>query len=435
MSILVRLSTLNPEALAKIDKDLNLTICTKPSGYGQKTAQNTYVQAYRIQQSSLLFLPFAYAVQQGFTPMTHRPLTRPFRFTGTLREEQKVVRNEVLEILNRQHSAILSTHVGFGKSILAVYFAYKIQLKTLIIVNRLVLMQQWEGVLQQFIDNPKVQVIKPNKLIDWDNDFFIVNAINLPKLGYMPEIGLVLVDEVHLIVSKVLSTSFQYVTPQYLIGLSATPYRNDGMDILLDLYFGQARVDRQLQRVHHVYRVDTKFTPTVEKQANGKVDWNHILNQQANDSARNDLVVEIIQSNTLNFLVLCKRVDQIKLLESKLKEKGIEPECLYGDKQPSGTPPTNNQKMVMIGTIQKVGTGYDNPYLNAMIVASDLEAYFIQYLGRIFRKQDTIPVVFDLVDDNSILKKHYKTREKAYLKHGGIVKKTPKPSKPTQQKH
>jgi superfamily II DNA or RNA helicase len=426
MSALIRLSTLSPETLAKIDKDLNLTICTKPSGYGQKNAPSIYIQAYRIQQSSLLFLPFAYAVEAQFAPMTHRPLTTPFRFTGTLREEQKVVRNEVVDILNRQQSAIVSTHVGFGKSILAVYFAYKIQLKTLIIVNRLVLMQQWEGVLQQFIDNPKVQILKPNKLIDWDNDFFIVNAINLPKLGYMPEIGLVLVDEVHLIVSKVLSTCFQYVTPQYLIGLSATPYRNDGMDILLDLYFGRSRVDRQLQRVHHVYRVDTHFTPTIEKQANGKVDWNHILNQQANDPARNDLVVEIILSNSLNFLVLCKRVDQIKLLESKLKEKGITPECLYGDKQPSGTPPPEHQKIVMIGTIQKVGTGFDAPYLNALIVASDLEAYFIQYLGRVFRKQDTIPVVFDLVDDNSILKKHYKTREKTYVKHGGIIKKPPK---------
>lgn len=431
MSILVRLATLSPDALAKIDKDLNLTITSNTSsGYGAK-APPVYIQAYRVQQASLVFLPFAYAVSQGFTPMAHRTLTDPFRFTGTLRDEQKVVRNEVLEILNRQRSVIISTHVGFGKSILAVYFAYKIQLKTLIIVNRLVLMQQWQDVLRQFIHEPKIHILKTTGIVDWDCDFFIVNAINLPKLGYMPEIGLVLVDEVHLLVSKVLSTCFQYLTPQYLIGLSATPYRNDGMDVLLDLYFGTARVDRQLQRVHHVYRVSTQFTPTVEKQANGKVDWNHILNQQATDEGRNDLVVEIILSNTLNFLVLCKRVDQIRLLERKLKEKGIESECLYGDKQPSGVPPTG-PKIVLIGTIQKVGTGFDAPYLNALIVASDLEAYFIQYLGRVFRKRETIPVVFDLVDENPILKKHYKSREKTYLKHGGVLKKTPKPPKPAK---
>jgi superfamily II DNA or RNA helicase len=420
MSVLVHLQSVDQEKLKCVEKDLNLTISSK-SAYGPKATQ-VYIQAYRVYES-LAFIPFAYGVSKDFTPMYHQPLTRRILFTGKLREEQKIVRDEILEILNRQQSVIVSTHVGFGKSILATYFMGKIQLKTLIIVNRLVLMQQWVEVLKQFIHEPKIHLIKAQGVIDWDCDFFIVNAINLPKIGYMPEIGLVVVDEVHLIVSKVLSTAFHYVTPQYLIGLSATPYRNDGMDILLDLHFGTARVDRQLNREHFVYRVETKFTPNVERQTNGKVDWNSILNQQALNDVRNDLVVRIVLKYPFNFLILCKRVDQIKLLEDKLKARGIIPECLHGDKQPSLSLGASQQKIVLIGTIQKVGTGFDAPYLNALIVASDLEAYFIQYLGRVFRKRDTIPVVFDLVDNNPILKKHYKTREKTYLKHGGILKK------------
>lgn len=420
MSVLVNTRDLTPEKLQQLDKDLNLTISSKKTGFGQASVQ-VFIQAYRI-QPPLVFLPFAYGVREGFAPMVHHRLTEPFTFTGTLRDEQKVVRTEALDVLNRQQSVIISTHVGFGKSILATYFASKIQLKTLIIVNRLVLIQQWVQVLQQFIAAPKIHLIKVHKIIDWDCDFFIVNAINLPKIGYMPEIGLVLVDEIHLIVSKVLSTCFQYLTPQYMIGLSATPYRNDGLDVLLDLYFGTARIDRQLKREHCVYRIQTKFTPTVQKMANGKVDWNHILNQQATDESRNDMIVQIIHSNTFHFLVLCKRVEQIKLLEGKLRRIGIVAECLYGDKQPSSDPP-QGPKIVLIGTIQKLGTGFDAPYLNALIVASDLEAYFIQYLGRVFRKREVVPVVFDLVDNNSILKKHFKTREQTYLKHGGVIKK------------
>ena len=89
---------------------------------------------------------------------------------------------------------------------------------------------------------------------------------------------------------------------------------------------------------------------------------------------------------------------------------------MHGDKQPSKEP-----KRVLIGTIQKVGTGFDAPYLNALIVASDLEAYFIQYLGRVFRKRDNVPVVYDLIDNDYILKKHWTTREETYIKHGGII--------------
>jgi superfamily II DNA or RNA helicase len=231
---------------------------------------------------------------------------------------------------------------------------------------------------------------------------------------------LVIVDELHLIVSKVLSTSFQYLTPSYFIGLSATPYRNDGLDILIDLYFGKTRINRELERAHHVFKINTGFVPVINKQVNGKVDWNDILNQQAMDPNRNELIIQIITSNPYNFLVLCKRVDQIRLLERRLKETGIDAIGLYGDKQPEKLNP--EKQIVLIGTIQKVGTGFDAPYLNALIVAADLEAYFIQYLGRVFRKRDTIPKIFDLVDNYSILKKHYKTREQTYLKHGGTLK-------------
>jgi len=415
MSLLLDIQKLSTHQVQKIDKELNLTVTTTSSG----PPQSISLQPYRV-QGNLLFVPFAYGTQHGFKAMPHTKLSQAFQFKGTLRPEQKIVRNEVAEILNRTGSVILSTHVGFGKSILATYFAYKIQLKTLIIVNRLVLIKQWTEVLGQFIESPKVHVLKPNGIIDWDCDFFIVNAINIPKMGYMPEIGLVIVDEVHLIVSKVVSSCFQYLTPTYLIGLSATPYRMDGLDVLLDLHFGKERVDRQLKRSHIVYRVETRFTPKVVRQRNGKTDWNDILNQQATDENRNNMIVNIILSNpNLNFMVLCKRIDQIKILQKKLEEKGIVAEYIYGDKQPD----TRQQNRILIGTTQKLGTGFDAPWLNALLVASDLEAYFIQYLGRVFRKIDLVPTIFDLVDDNSILRKHYHTREQTYIKHGGQIRK------------
>jgi superfamily II DNA or RNA helicase len=416
MSLLLELNKLNNTQIQKIDKELNLTIVA-PQSSG--IPQSITLQPYRVHEN-LLFIPFAYGVQNGYVPMYHQKLTQAFEFKGALRPEQKIVRNEVAEILNRTGSVILSTHVGFGKSILATYFAYKIQTKTLIIVNRLVLIKQWTEVLNQFIQSPKIHVLKPNGIIDWECDFFIVNAINIPKIGYMPEIGLVIVDEVHLIVSKVISSCFQYLTPSYLIGLSATPYRMDGLDVLLDLHFGKERVDRQLKRAHIVHRVETRFTPKVSKQRNGKTDWNDILNQQATDENRNNLIVEIIVSNpNLNFMVLCKRIDQIKILQKKLEEKDIPAEYIYGDRQPD----TQKRYRILIGTTQKLGTGFDAPWLNALLVASDLEAYFIQYLGRVFRKIEIVPTIFDLVDDNSILRKHYKTREQTYVKHGGQIRK------------
>jgi hypothetical protein len=57
-----------------------------------------------------------------------------------------------------------------------------------------------------------------------------------------------------------------------------------------------------------------------------------------------------------------------------------------------------------------------------LILASDVEQYFVQYLGRVFRREDTEPVIIDLVDNYSLLYKHFQTRNSVYIEHGGIVK-------------
>ena len=56
-----------------------------------------------------------------------------------------------------------------------------------------------------------------------------------------------------------------------------------------------------------------------------------------------------------------------------------------------------------------------------MILASDIQAYFIQYLGRCMRTEKGEPLIFDIVDKNPILEKHFKVRKAVYLEHGGSV--------------
>ena len=64
-------------------------------------------------------------------------------------------------------------------------------------------------------------------------------AQNMKKMGrdVFSKIGFVIIDEIHAIMAESLSESMFYVSPRYLLGLSATPTRPDGMDGLLD-WFG-----------------------------------------------------------------------------------------------------------------------------------------------------------------------------------------------------
>ena len=322
--------------------------------------------------------------------------------------------------MNKNGSVIVSCYPGWGKTICAINMAISIGFRTLVIVNKIVLMKQWEESILNFC--PKAIVHRlTSQSIKKPGDFYIMNAQNIEKKGksFFSDIGCCIVDENHLIMAETLSRSLQYIFPRYLIGLSATPYRHDGLDILLKLYFGKHKIIRTLYRKHLVYKINTGFTPKIERNIQGRVNWGSILDQQANCTSRNNLIVDIIKKyDKRNFLVLIKRISQGKYLIEQLEKRNIHVTNLIGNNQEF-----ESTARVLIGTCQKVGTGFNHPKLDTLILAADIQQYFIQYLGRIFRVKKGEPMVFDLVDNNNILKKHYSTREKVYKKHGGIIKK------------
>ena len=97
--------------------------------------------------------------------------------------------------------------------------------------------------------------------------------------------------------------------------------------------------------------------------------------------------------------------------------------CTNGIKAPNGIIKVlDREARILIATGQKCGTGFDHDKLDTLVLASDFEEYFVQYLGRIFRKRDIEPIVYDFVDKNGILEKHFKTRKEIYTEHGGTIK-------------
>lgn len=432
MSISVHLESLSNDLIEKINDDLTIPLETKKpfsKGFAKsftKSFTKKSIEAYEISDRDFLHLPFAYAVNEL---SLSRPKSTNFKkisdectFEGILRDEQKNIKDEAIENLNTFGTCLISAYPGFGKTCTSIYITSKIKLKTLIVLNRLVLMQQWEEAIKKFCPKASVHCLKPGKKFpDVDPDYVIINAINVSKFGrdFYKDFGTVIVDEAHLIMSQVLSQSLFYLCPRYLIGLSATPYRPDGMDRLMSLFFSEHKIIRTLKRTHKVFRVDTGFTPEVEFDRNGKVIWGFILEQQCSNRERNDLIVKIIQDHPDRiFLVLSKRIEQAQHLHDRLKEKGESVALLIGS-----STTFEKEARILIGTSSKIGVGFDHARMNALVLASDLEQYFIQYLGRVFRTEEVEPIVFDLVDNNSILKKHYSTRKRVYEESGGYIEK------------
>jgi superfamily II DNA or RNA helicase len=357
--------------------------------------------------------PFALGVKHGMKPRKKKefPIIQ-VDFYGQLRETQLEVCQNVLRQMKDHKSCLLSLHVGWGKSYFAIWLAHHYQLKTLIIVNRMVLAKQWVGVIESVITAPRVKILMAKVDVS-QVDFGIVNITNIPKMD-LSSFGTIVCDEAHLLISKTMYRNLFYLQPRYLIGLTATPYRSDGLGVLLDYFFGENRIERKLERVHTVKIIHTGIQLDYSLNHEGGIDWNSILNSQAEHVQRNQLIASIVEDNPQNtFLILVKRIAHGETLMRLLSTLGISCTHLLG----TSTQFDENAR-VLVATTSKCGVGFSHPKLDALIVASDIEAYFIQYLGRVFRTETVQPIIFDLVDANSVMKTHFRSRKKVYNQVG-----------------
>lgn len=412
MSIQLSLQSISTEKFRDLKKSSLIVIKQPPS----------ILSALRINEGALYY-PFAKAKLKGCQPpfVTYYPRLQFPTFKGTLREQQIIALRETLNILHIYNSVIMSCYTGFGKTIVSVAAACDLKLKTLIIVTRVLLMNQWKDSILKVCPTATVGLITSASKNDFVVcDFGIINAQTICKMNedFLKSFGTIIVDEVHLVMSLKTFKSLLMLTPRYLLALSATSYRNDELNALIPMFFGTKIVSRDLFREHNVFVVLTGFKPLVKTTAYGKVDWNAILESQASDVPRNNMIVDIVKKYpNRTFLILVKRLTQGMWLAKALEEANIGTVAtLFGANQIFDL-----QCKVLIGTSSKIGTGFDFDKLDTLILGADVVDYYIQFIGRIMRKVDTIPWIFDLVDDNGIMKSHFAKRKQVYVKHGGSI--------------
>lgn len=371
---------------------------------------------------SNIHLPFAFA-RKVVSGVKHRELipTEDIKFSGNLREEQIKVFDYVVEKLSSEGSAIVSARPGFGKTITAIGIAAKLKIKTLIVVNKLILIDQWMDAINTF-SSSSVNLINPSDIkLKPDSNFHIINAINISKKcqSFWSDIKLLIVDELHQIVTNKLTKGLLLICPDAILGLSATPYRHDDYDKAIKWFFGENVIGLELNQYHTFRIVDTNYVPENIQYTFKGLDWSKILEDQANDKSRNECIVaeclkEVSDSKTV--LVLVKRVTHADVLANMIKcrNTNIKVSTLVRSNRTF-----DKNCNILIGTTSKIGVGFDHAAINCLVVAADIKNYFVQFLGRCMRNPDTCPSIVDFKDNFNVLNKHLNHRIQEYITHGG----------------
>ena len=165
------------------------------------------------------------------------------KFCGKLRDStrQNEALTKAVTALKTTGGGILTLPCGYGKTTVALAIAARMKVRTMIVVHKEFLANQWRERIEQFCPGSRIGLVQQNTL-DVEGDFVIAMLQSLAMKDYEPDvfdsIGMVIVDEAHHICAKVFSQALFKFCPKYTLGLTATPDRKDGLTDLLYWFLG-----------------------------------------------------------------------------------------------------------------------------------------------------------------------------------------------------
>ena len=120
-------------------------------------------------------------------------------FNGELRENQIKPIKKTLETFKKCHGGVLSLNTGFGKTTCALYIASVMKKKTLVIVHKEFLMEQWKRRIEQFLPTARIGKIQRDSMDVEDKDIVLGMLQSIALKDYPQSIfkgiGLVVIDE------------------------------------------------------------------------------------------------------------------------------------------------------------------------------------------------------------------------------------------------
>lgn len=346
-----------------------------------------------------------------------------FKLNIKLRDYQV---ESILNLTNYE-TGILEASTGSGKTIMAMGVAEVLQTKTLFLVHT-------KNLLHQTCDEVKSKLgIIPGIIGDGKKeikDFTVATIQTLIRdsSSIKDKFGLVLVDETQHVPCNSFAKVVQSINSTYKYGLSATPYRTDGLTWVIKDLVGPTRwvVDREALKnagtiiSPTIKRIDTKYIPTKQFDP---FDLSAHLSDVCNKDERNDLIIDTFIKNFSGkrSVILTERVEHCCYLADRLKkyspviyhgELGNKERKLAYDSIKLGTSLT-------IATYSSLSEGFDVPSWEELYLATPFSSSIrtTQVLGRISRASGgkTSATVYDFVDIfDSVLYSRFLKREKVY---------------------
>lgn len=343
-------------------------------------------------------------------------------FTGTLRNAQTEVATIAIDHLTRFGTTTLNLYTGFGKTIMGAYLSAYLKKITLVICNREILLTQWKGSFESTTKSIIFIVGEKNEVKIENADIILCMNTRIKKVpaDILNNIGTVIFDEAHLLCTQGNVEMLLATQPYYVIVLTATLQRTDSMDVMMRAIAGSHEIVRKMEKHINVIKLTTNTEiEDIPKQANGDTNFSALQNLIFSNERRNNIICSLAVNSYKDeyILILTKYTEHATNLGKMLKSYNVDCDTLFGTKK------TYNECRVLIGTVSKIGTGFDQQNsckgfsgkrfrVLFLVCSIKKKQTLIQALGRVTRADN--PIIVHFVDSVAIIKRHYGEAKKLY---------------------
>lgn len=320
--------------------------------------------------------------------------------------------------------ALLYHATGVGKTITAAADAKRVGGRTLYLVNSLDLVEQAR---KRFFDVWPEATTGVYTGAEKDANVDVLFATMQSMVRNLDEFGkndfdYIIIDECHHAASKSYAAIMGYFSPTFTLGLTATPERADGEDLLkifknvahkMDL---ETAVKRGILSPIRCFRVKTNIDLSNVRFRG--VRYNNLdLESKLFIPARNNLIVETYLSYARqhNTVIFCASVDHANELSRLLQERGVASASV------SGRSPEKERRKILedyetgkvkvLCACDLLNEGWDSPKTDVLFMARPTmsRTVYLQQLGRGVRKHEGKEslLVFDFVDNAGLFNMPY----------------------------
>ena len=355
---------------------------------------------------------------------------KSIRFLGELRGDQK----DAVDKLVTHDAGILHAPTAFGKTVTAIGVLAQRKTNTLILTHTRQLLDQWKERLTAFLAGADIGVIgggkrTPTGCVDIATYQSLLNRKDHSIAPLVLDYGQVIIDECHHLSAPNYDRLLSDVRARYVLGLTATPERQDGHHPIIFMQAGPIRhrvkIDKQ---THFEQQVIIRLVADKPPEPLASEERPHIADVYRwlmESSKRDELIVQDIAAQIEmggNPLVLTERREHAGLLSQALSERGYETIVLRGAmraKERTQAMEKVQTAQALIATGKYIGEGFDLPRLDTLFLALPIswKGSLVHYAGRIHRvaERKKKVTIYDYVDSAlPMLQRMFQRRRKGY---------------------